>query len=108
MAVLLIGTARIVVCRYKADIRARKQYFGVIAGFEVVSSETAHVLYDDGANIVFFRLRDKALPIRSVKIRAAIAIIHKELYVCKAVVICVLLQNGLLIFNAVASPCDSA
>ena len=102
IAVLLIGTIHSVVYGNEADIHTGKEYFGVVTDLEVVSAESAHILYDDRSDLAVFRKGDKALPIGAVKVRSAVSVIYEYHCVAEPIVICVFLQNGSLVDDTVA------
>lgn len=102
ITVLLVCTVHTVVDGYEADISAGQNHLGVVAYFEVVSAQSAHILNDNRSDLTFVHQGHKPLPIRSVKVRTAVAIVYEELCVAEAVVICVFLQNGFLVYDGVA------
>ena len=50
---------------------------------------------------LFFHQRHHALPIRSLKVRACVTVIYKELRIAEAVFLCISAEIGFLIHNAV-------
>jgi len=78
IAVLLIGAVHAVVDGNESDICAGQYHLGVVAYLEVVSAQSAHVLYDDRTDLAFVHKGHKALPVRAVKVRAAVAIVHEK------------------------------
>ena len=47
-----------------------EEYLGIKAGLQIVTSCTAHILYDHTADLTGFNVSNHALPIRSLKIAA--------------------------------------
>src|SRR5690554_1145657 len=101
IAVLLIGAVDAVINGNEADVGAGKENFGIIADLKIIAPKAAHVLHNDGADAAFLSKRYQALPVRTVKVRAAVLVINKKLCVAVAVVVSVLLEYSLLVLNTV-------
>ena len=96
IAVLLVCAVHPAVDCYEAYIGIGEGNLGVVPNLEIISAESAHILDDDGADLSSVHICDQALEVRSVEVRSAPAIVHIELCVSKAIVICVLLQDRFL------------
>lgn len=79
IAILLTGTVYTVIDGNEANISFRESYLSVVAYLQIISSKTAHILYDYGSDIARVHLSDHVLKIWAVKVRTAVTIIHKEL-----------------------------
>lgn len=88
----------------KTDVGIGKNHLRVHPDFQVITTEAAHVLHNNGAYLALIHQRHQAVPVRPVERGAAVAIIDEKGKVGEAIVSSVLLQNGLLIFYAVAVP----
>ena len=74
---------------------------GIHPNFQIISTDAAHVLRDDRADLSVFHQCHHALPIRSLKVRACVTVIYKELRIAEAVFLCISAEIGFLIHNAV-------
>ena len=74
---------------------------GIHPNFQIISTDAAHVLRDDRADLPFFHQRHHALPIRSLKVCACVTVIYKELRIAEAMLLCISAEIGFLIHNAV-------
>ena len=104
ITVLLIGTVHAVVDGNKAYICAGKSDLGIETYLEVISSQSAHILYDDRADLAFVYKDHKALPIRSFEGSPTVAIVNEKHRVPEAIFISELLEDSLLIQNRIAIP----
>lgn len=104
IAVLLIGAVHAVVDGNESNICAGQHHLGVVTYLEVVSAQSAHVLYDDRTDLALVHKSHKALPIRAVEIGAAVAIVNKIQGVSEAIVISEFLEDSLLIQYGIAIP----
>ena len=102
IAVLLIGAVYAVVDGNEPDIGTGQHHLGVVAYLEVVSSQSAHVLDNDRADLALVHQCHKALPIRSFEVRPTESIVNEKRGVPEAIVISEFLENSLLIQNGIA------
>ena len=75
---------------------------GVKADFQIVSSESAHVLDDHGADQTGINIGQHLHEARSVEVSAGVAIIGIVPDVREAVLPCVVFQVSLLVLNRIA------
>ena len=104
ITVLLIGAVHAIVDGNEANICAGKGYLSVKTDLEVVSSQSARVLYNDRTDLAFAHKGHKALPIRSVEGSPTVAIVNEKDRVSEAIVISELLEDSLLVKDGVAIP----
>lgn len=102
IAVLLICAVHAVVDGNKADICAGKSHLGVVAHLEVVSSQSAHVLYNDRTDFALVHKCNKTLPVRAVEVRTAVPIVYEKHRVAEAVIISELSKDSFLVKNGIA------
>ena len=102
VAILTILGIDTVVDGDKADICVWKLDLGVHSYLQVISAKSAHIFHDDCSHQTFIHHADQPEPIRTVEVGTAVPVIYKELGVGEPVVICIFLQDGFLVFNAVA------
>ena len=95
-----------VVDRNKADALLREVDLRVVAYLKILSAQPGHILDDQGLHLSGFDHLDDLLPGGAVKVGAGVAIVSEEQGVFKTTVLCVLLQQELLMNDAVgfASP----
>ena len=74
----------------------------IITDFQIVSADTAHVLSNKNTNSVILYQFDHSLPLGSVEIRSRVPVIHEKFDITKFLVLCVLFEDGSLIYNGVA------
>ena len=96
-----IGAVNIVVDSDEPNTLGRKLNFCVKSNFQIIASETAHVLYNDSCNVPGFDFGNHGLEAGTVKIRSTVSIVRKMLDVVKAVFASVIFQILFLIQNAV-------
>lgn len=101
LIVLLVGTVHTAVDGNEPHVILWECDLGIHPNFQIISTDAAHALRDDRANLPFFHQRHHALPIRSLKVRARVTVIHKELRIAEAVFLCISAEIGFLIHNAV-------
>lgn len=104
--VLLIGAVHTAVHGDETDIMFGEKHFRVKTDFQIVSSDTAHILCNDNADLVVLYQFDHAVPIGAVEVSTGVTIVHKKLDVSETLFFCVFLENRLLIDNAVALSCE--
>lgn len=104
--VLLIGAVHTAVHGDETDIMFGEKHFRVKTDFQIVSSDTAHILCNDNAYLVVLYQFDHAVPIGAVEVSTGVTIVHKKLDVSETLFFCVFLENRLLIDNAVALSCE--
>ena len=70
--------------------------------FQIVTPDPTHVFGYDDTNLAFVHKSHHALPIRSLKVRAGVSVIHEILNVPQAFFFCVLRQKCSLINDGIA------
>lgn len=106
IVVLLIGAVHTAVYGDETDIMFWKKHFRVKTDFQIVSSDTAHILCNDNADLVVLYQFNHAVPIWAVEVSTGVTIVHEKLDVSETLFFCVFLENRLLIDNAVALSCE--
>jgi hypothetical protein len=102
LVVALVGTIHTTVDCNEADIVLRKCNLGVHSYFQIVTPDPTHVFGYDDTNLAFVHKSHHALPIRSLKVRAGVPVIHKILDVPKAFFLSKLRQKCPLINDGIA------
>ena len=85
----------------KADAFFSEQNLCIKAYFQIISADSAHILDDNTFDFSFFNVSSQLLPIRSVKVCAAIPIIGIVSKVRKPLFFGILFKHFLLVYNAV-------
>ena len=98
---MLVGTVHTAVDGNEPHVILWECDLGIHPNFQIISTDAAHVLRDDRADLPFFHQRHHALPIRSLKVCACVTVIYKELRIAEAVFLCISAEIGFLIHNAV-------
>ena len=75
----------------------RKHYLRIEANLQIVSSEAAHVLYDDGSDFSVFYFRKHFLESRTIEISPCIPIISEVLDIYKSISMGVFFEILLLV-----------
>ena len=78
-----------------------KHDFCVKSYLQIISTDTAHVLYNDSSYLASFNIRKHSLPVGSVKISASPSIICVMLDILISMLFRILCQHTLLIDDAV-------
>jgi hypothetical protein len=78
----------------EADVGIGENHLGIHTDLQIVSAKPGHILDDDRSDKAVINHGAEPVPVRTVKIRTAVTVVHKELRVPKAIVISVLLKNG--------------
>ena len=94
--VLLIGAVHTAVHGDETDIMFGEKHFRVKTDFQIVSSDTAHILCNDNTDLVVLYQFDHAVPIGAVEVSTGVTIVHKKLDVSETLFFCVFLENRLL------------
>lgn len=68
---------------------------------QIITTEAAHILYDNRADLAVIHKLHEPVPVRAVEGRAAVAIVHEQGCVAETLIVRVLLQYGLLVLDAV-------
>ena len=76
--------------------------FRIYADFQIVASQTAHILYDNCSDLTVVDVAYKSLEVGTVKVRSRIPVVHIVGRVAKSSVLCILAEYSLLIFDTVA------
>lgn len=87
----LVCTIYTVVDSNETNVGIGKHHFRVHTDLQIITSQTAHILYNDRADSALIYQSHEPIPIRPVKGSAAVTIVHKQECVAETVVICVLL-----------------
>lgn len=101
LIVLLVSAVHTAVDGNEPHGILRECDLGIHPHFQIISTDAAHVLRDDRTDLSVFHQRHHALPIRSLKVRARVTVIYKELRIAEAVFLCISAEIGFLIHNAV-------
>ena len=75
----------------KSYVSVRKYHLRVHSDFQVITTEAAHIFYDDSADLAVVHQFHKPVPIRSVEGRTAVAIVHEQGCIAETVIVRVLL-----------------
>jgi len=102
VAVLLIGAVNAVVDSDEANACLREHDLGIVPDFQIIPTQSRHILDDDCSHHARFHIRNHSIEDRSVEGGTADTIIHLEAEVTKTIVLGVLLQNCFLVDNTVA------
>ena len=86
---LLIGTVNSIVDGNKSDFSFRKSNLRVITYLEIISTESAHIFYNNRCNMTCVHFCYHSLKTRSVKGCATYSVIDKKFSVSKSVIISV-------------------
>ena len=97
----LIVAVNAVVDGDEADVGVRENHLRVHTDLQIITTEAAHILYDNRANLAVIHQFHEPVPVRAVEGRAAVAIVHEQGCVAETVIIRVLLQHGFLVLDAV-------
>lgn len=92
----LICTVYTVVDGDEVDIVVREHHLRVHTYLEIVPSQPAHILYDDGADTPFVDHAEQALPVRAVKIGSAVTIVYEISRAGESVIVGILFQDSFL------------
>ena len=102
VVVQLVFAVHAVVDGDEADVVVREDHLRVHSHLEVVAPQTAHILDDDNPYPSFVDQPHQALPVWPVEIGPTEPVVHEISRVGESVVICVLLEDRLLVHDAVA------
>ena len=105
IVILLISAVHSAVHSNETDIMFGEKHFRVETDFQIVSTDTAHILGDDNTDIIILNQLNHSFPIGSVEVGARVTIVHEKLDVAETLFLCVFFENRLLIDNAVALSC---
>ena len=98
---MLVGTVHTAVDGNEPHVILRECDLGIHPNFQIISTDAAHIFCDDRTDLSVFHQRHHALPIQSLKVRARVTVIYKELRIAEAVFLCISAEIGFLIHNAV-------
>ena len=70
--------------------------------FKVITSDTAHIIYDNASYSAIFNIRKHTLPVRSVKIGSRPSVIRIMTEIGKSLLGCKSLQHLFLVYDTVA------
>ena len=84
VVIRLYFAVHVVVDRDKLHVVFRENNFRIVADFEIVSTETGHILDDHSFNKPCFDSFHHSLKIRSIKVCSRISVVHINLNVCIA------------------------
>ena len=87
--------------RYKMHSLFPKHDFCVKSYLQIISTDTAHVLYNDCSHLSSFNICKHSLPVGSVKVCASPSIIRVMLDILIPMLFCILCQHPLLIDDTV-------
>ena len=96
IVVLLIGAVHTAIHGDETDIVFGEKHFRVETDFQIVSTDTAHVLGDDNTDLIVLDQLNHSFPIGSVEIGPAVPVVHEIKRVGESVVIGVLLEDRFL------------
>lgn len=96
-----IVSIHIIIDCNEADIFLWKHYLGIKSDLKIVSSETAHILYDDRTDISCFNLCQQSLKSRAIKVTPGVSVVGEVLDANEAVFSSVFLQIAFLIGYAI-------
>ena len=95
--ILWLVTIHAVIDCNKADLLLRKHHLRIETNLQIVSSEAAHVLYDDGSDFSVFYFRKHFLESRTIEISPCIPIISEVLDIYKSIFMGVFFEILLLV-----------
>ena len=87
----LIGAVYAVVDGNETNVGIGKHHFRVHTDLQIITPQTAHILYNDRADSALIYQSHEPIPIRPVKGSAAVTIVHEQGCVAETVVVGVLL-----------------
>lgn len=96
VVVHLIGTVYTVVDGDEADIVVWKHHLRVHTYLQIVPTQPAHILHDDGADTAFVDHAEQALPVRTIRICSAVTIVYEISRIGESVIVGILFQDSFL------------
>ena len=82
----------------------REINFSIISGLQIVSADTAHVFYDNGADFACLNVGDHGLPRRSIEISAGPAVVCIIDTMAESMRVCIITKNLFLHLDGNAVP----
>lgn len=83
-----------------ADVVLREDDLDELAGFQVITAQARQVLRDDSSHMARLHLLEHGLQALAVEADAGKAVVHKKARVQKMMLVCVPLEDDLLILDA--------
>ena len=96
IVILLISAVHSAVHSNETDIMFGEKHFRVETDFQIVSTDTAHILGDDNTDIIILNQLNHSFPIGSVEVGARVTIVREKLDVAETLFLCAFFENRLL------------